>query len=240
MLDESAIGLSATRTQSDGKPDSATPATIHPGLERRKMDRRENPMRPWSGLFGPLRRSQGRRSTDRGHYVDVYTRRDVALLLAIFVLNVGDAFFTMLWLGRGGREANPIMDFLLDIGPGAFIAQKCFVVGFWLLFLMIHKNFRIARIGLYTALTVYSLLMVLHFGIIALDITPHRDDFDADAMAHEQMILSGHAPAKIDSGTLLDDEPASNSTSLRPATIDDRGQGTGNDQGVGRNGEEED
>lgn len=109
------------------------------------------------------------------------------LLLAIFVLNVGDAFFTMLWLGRGGREANPIMDFFLDIGPGAFIAQKCFIVGFWLLVLVVHKNFRFARVGLYAALTVYTLLMVLHFGIIALGITPRTAQFDASP---EMLILS--------------------------------------------------
>ena len=39
------------------------------------------------------------------------------------------------------------MDFFLDIGPGAFLVQKCFVVGAWLLLLLVHKNFRFARIG---------------------------------------------------------------------------------------------
>ena len=90
----------------------------------------------------------------------------------MFVLNVLDAFFTMLWLSRGGREANPIMDFFLDIGPHAFIAQKCFFVGFWLVLLVVHKNFRFARLGLYVAFAVYGTLLVIHFGIIALGIEP--------------------------------------------------------------------
>jgi hypothetical protein len=66
------------------------------------------------------------------------------------------------------------MDFLLDIGPWAFIAQKCLVVGLWLVILVVHKNFRLARIGLYSALVVYGLLLIVHFGIIVLGIEPTR------------------------------------------------------------------
>ena len=104
--------------------------------------------------------------------MDRYTKRDVALLLTVFLLNVGDAFFTMSWLSRGGKEANPVMDFFLDIGPGAFLAQKCLVVGIWLLVLVVHKNFRFARTGLYATLLVYAALMLVHFSIIFFDVEP--------------------------------------------------------------------
>ncbi len=142
------------------------------GVERRHDDRRRTPTRLLIGIFGPRRRADGRRETDRIGYVDRYSRREAVLILSVFVMNVGDAFFTMLWLDRGGREANPLMDFFLDIGPGAFLAQKCIVVGGWLFVLLVHKNFRFARIGLYTSLTAYGVLMIIHFGIIALGITP--------------------------------------------------------------------
>jgi len=142
------------------------------GEERRGGDRRRVPTRPWSGLVAPSRRSQGRRQGDREGYVDRYTKQDVILLLTIFLLNVGDALMTLLWLERGGREANPIMEFFLDIGPWAFLVQKCLVVGLWLVILLIHKNFRLARIGLYSALVVYGTLMIVHFGIVAFDIEP--------------------------------------------------------------------
>ncbi len=145
------------------------------GDDLRASERRQQPTRPWVGWLGPLRRAKGRRTADHRGYVDVYDRKDVALLLAIFLLNVGDAFFTMIWLNRGGREANPVMNFLLDISPGAFIAQKCFVVGLWLMVLLIHKNFRFARLGLKLTLGVYALLFLLHFGIIAFDISPPRE-----------------------------------------------------------------
>jgi hypothetical protein len=119
---------------------------------------------------------EGRRESDRMGYVDRYTPRDVALLLSVFLLNVGDALMTMRWLDRGGREANPVMDFFLDIGPGAFLFQKCLVVGFWLLILLVHKNFRFARIGLYASLVVYAALMAVHFSLVAFDVGPPRDD----------------------------------------------------------------
>lgn len=129
----------------------------------------------------PSRRSQGRRQSDREGYVDRYTRQDVVLLLTIFLLNVGDALMTLLWLDRGGREANPIMDFFLDIGPWAFLVQKCLVVGLWLVILVVHKNFRLARIGLYSALVVYGTLMIVHFGIVAFGVEPPATARPTDA-----------------------------------------------------------
>jgi hypothetical protein len=162
--------------------------------DRRDNDRRDQPTSPLSGLFGPLRRAAGRRETDQMGYVDRYTRRDVALILAVFLMNVGDAFFTMLWLNRGGKEANPVMDFFLDIGPTAFLIQKCIVVGIWLVVLLVHKNFRFARIGIYVTFTAYGLLMILHFGIIATGVEPH----DPGRLVNEPIILErsveSHAP----------------------------------------------
>ncbi len=109
--------------------------------------------------------------------------------MSVFLLNVGDAFFTMRWLSRGGREANPVMDFFLDIGPSAFLAQKCLVVGFWLLLLLVHKNFRFARVGLYASLAVYAVLMIIHFGIIAFDIEPPPNIEGKNAQAEPAAII---------------------------------------------------
>ena len=161
--------------------------------ERRDADRRRQPTRPWTGIWGPLRRARGRRKSDEAGYVDRYTRRDVALILAVFVMNVGDAFFTMLWLDRGGKEANPVMDFFLDIGPGAFLIQKCIVVGAWLVVLLVHKNFRFARIGLYVSLVVYAVLMLIHFGIIALGIEPPdaHDDVKSKVILERDLPQAG-------------------------------------------------
>lgn len=150
--------------------------------ERRNADRRNRPTAPWKDLFSPLRRARGRRASDQNGYVDRYSKRDVGLLFAIFLLNIADAFMTMLWLHRGGREANPIMEFFLDIGPVAFLAQKCLIVGFWLILLLVHKNFRFAKIGLYASLAVYALLLIVHFGIVAFDIQPPPRSANVDAL----------------------------------------------------------
>ena len=148
------------------------------GPDRRASERRKQPTRPWARWLGPLRREQGRRRTDRVGYVDRYSRREVALILAVFLMNVADAFLTLLWLERGGQEANPFMDFFLDIGPGAFLVQKCGIVGIWLVILLVHKNFRFARLGLYASLVVYAALMLVHFGILAFDVAPPPDPRD--------------------------------------------------------------
>jgi len=165
------------------------------GGERRNTDRRLQPTRPWIGMLGPLRRARGRRTSDQAGYVDRYSRRDVALILTVFVMNVGDAFFTMLWVARGGEEANPVMDFFIEIGPGAFLIQKCIVVGAWLVVLLVHKNFRFARIGLYGSLVVYAVLMLVHFGIIALGIEPpDSSDLTDSEMSFERGLVESPGP----------------------------------------------
>ncbi len=172
----------------DGDSESSNESEPWNGTDRRQADRRSAPTPALTGVFQPRRRADGRREDDRAGYVDRYTPRDVALLMTIFLLNVGDAFFTMRWLNRGGLEANPVMDFFLDIGPGAFLAQKCLVVGFWLVLLLVHKNFRFARIGLYASLAVYALLMAIHFAIVAFGVEPPKQA-DADAALDPSAII---------------------------------------------------
>jgi len=157
------------------------------GPDRRTADRRDGPTRLLPARATPARREGGRRDTDHSSYVDRYTKRDVALLMTIFLLNVGDALLTMMWLERGGREANPVMDFFLDIGPTAFLVQKCLVVGFWLVILLAHKNFRFARLGLYASLVVYAMLMIIHFSIIALKIEPPPETDSPDAATEREL-----------------------------------------------------
>lgn len=140
--------------------------------------------------------------SDQTGYVDRYSRYDVALILAVFLMNVGDAFFTMLWLDRGGKEANPVMDFFLDIGPTAFLIQKCIVVGAWLLVLLVHKNFRFARAGLHISLLAYLVLTFLHFGILASGIDPH-DAASSDSIQEDATSLDADAPQQQ---AVVDDE----------------------------------
>ena len=134
---------------------------------RRGPDRRTRPTSAWRALLGPNRRKGGRRAGEvRNTFVDRFTGWDVSLLVLILVLNILDAFFTLRWIQQGGAEANPFMAYMLELGDGFFLAQKCFVVGIWLIVLTVHKNFRLAQIGLYSLAAVYSLLLVGHIVLI--------------------------------------------------------------------------
>jgi hypothetical protein len=134
-----------------------------PDERRGRGDRRSRPTRPWDSLRGWNRRREARRQAEAQVYVDVFKARDGLLLIAIFLLNLLDAGFTLVYLSKGGTEANPAMAQLLSIGSYAFLAQKCAVVAVWLLFLTVHKNFRVARYGLWSLLALYAGVLAYHF-----------------------------------------------------------------------------
>jgi len=170
---------------------SDPPGAEKPGLfvERRSgADRRQRPTPALSVLRSGGQRRAGRRQGDTERtYVDHFTPGDVALLLSIFLLNIFDALFTLLWLQRGGAEANPFMAFLLEMGEGAFLLQKCIVVGIWLVILLIHKNFRLARIGLYSLAAVYTLVILGHFALMTSGVDPAQPPVvDMDVFSSEE------------------------------------------------------
>lgn len=175
----------------DPESDDATRAaqpTLWPESERRSgSDRRHRPTPFWSAFLGPRRRHGGRRhgETDRT-YVDRFTRRDVVLVIAILVLNVLDALFTLVWVQRGGSEGNPLMAWILELGSSAFLIQKTFVVGLWLLLLVVHKNFRLARLGLWALAGIYSLLILYHLALIGSGVDPRDGGGLRDEIGSEQ------------------------------------------------------
>jgi len=162
-------------SESVDTPSSPRSATWTGRERRRRSDRRSGPtsgLAAWLGL-GPRRRRSGRRTGETENtYVDLYSRRDLMLLMGVFVLNVFDAFFTLRWLQMGGGEGNPIMHAALERGPRVFLFQKCLVVGLWLVLLIAHKNFRIARHGLWMLLGFYGAVFVYHFVLQAGGFAP--------------------------------------------------------------------
>lgn len=147
-----------------GSSENDAPEPTWPHVDRRaNSDRRSRPTRSWDSLLGRRRRASGRRADELdGAYVDRFGAREIGLVLAIFALNIFDAFCTLIWLNRGGAEGNPVMEWALEAGDSVFLFQKCIVAGLWLLILLVHKNFRIARFGLWSLLAVYALVAVYH------------------------------------------------------------------------------
>jgi hypothetical protein len=133
-----------------------------PAAERRLSDRRRQPTRPWDAVWGWARRRGGRREADTRIYVDVFQTQDILMILGVFFLNLADALFTLVYLNQGGSEANPWMAHLLEISDSAFLFQKCVVVGIWLVYLTIHKNWALARLGLRVLFVLYAVLLLYH------------------------------------------------------------------------------
>ncbi len=137
-----------------------------PYVERRRQrDRRARPTRWWDALQGAKRRKYGRRVSEgesENIFVDLYEKRDGALILGIFLLNILDAALTLVHISQGGEEVNPLMAHLLDLGTYTFLYEKCAVVGICLITLAIHKTFKLARRSSVFLLCVYSTLAVYH------------------------------------------------------------------------------
>ena len=109
------------------------------------------------------RRTSGRRAGETENiYVDVYSPRLVLLLLFFFALTVVDSVSTLVYLGKGGRELNPLAQWMIDQGGTFFVMAKGVVSGLCLLFVMLHKNFSAARVALAVGFTFYFLLAAYH------------------------------------------------------------------------------
>jgi len=134
------------------------------GLEYRGRDRRQRPTPRVSrySLWGGRRRAPRRKGEREASFVDLYGMRLFLLVLWIALMNVGDSFFTLVHLQAGGVELNPVAKLLLETGRWNFVFSKSLLIGLALVVLAIHKNFYLARIGLWTAAGTYTCLVGYH------------------------------------------------------------------------------
>jgi hypothetical protein len=112
------------------------------------------------------RRRAARRGEERGgNFVDRYSIRLLALILWVALMNIGDSYFTLVHLQAGGVELNPIAAALLGTGRVGFVFVKSFLIALALCVLCIHKNFFLARAGLWIAAGSYTLLFAYHLSL---------------------------------------------------------------------------
>jgi hypothetical protein len=142
----------------------AAPYHAWPYVDRRKgVDRRGRPTSILAGLMPGGARARGRRrGEDRNIYVDRYAKSDLVFATVILVLNILDAWLTIVYLGYGGAEANPVARKLLEAGCGWFLGVKGFAVSACLLFLVLHKTFSLVKPALRLLVLFYGLLLVYH------------------------------------------------------------------------------
>jgi hypothetical protein len=138
--------------------------------ERRTADRRRRPTPMLSrfALSGGRRRTVRRLDEREGAFVDVHGPRLLLLALAIVALNVLDAWFTLLFLSHGGTELNPFVQSILDLGghPWPFLTFKTIGIGLACAFLVVTKNFRPARLGIWFVFAGYCVLLGWHLYLL--------------------------------------------------------------------------
>jgi hypothetical protein len=134
----------------------------------RGPDRRQRPTPRWSryALWGGRRHGPRRGEELEGSFVDQYSRRLFILMIWIGLMNIGDSFFTLFHLQAGGIELNPFAAMLLGTGRTGFVVTKSLLISIPLLVLCLHKNFQLARIGLWVAACCYSLLFLYHLWLL--------------------------------------------------------------------------
>lgn len=153
----------ATQGVEAGEEASASPRPAQANAQR-GADRRRKPTPRLSrfALFGGRRREVRREEEFEGSFVDRYGIGIFLAVVWIALMNIGDSFFTLVHLQAGGIELNPVAQLLLDTGRWSFVFIKSFLIALALTVLAVHKNFYLARIGLWTAAGTYTLLVGYH------------------------------------------------------------------------------
>jgi hypothetical protein len=114
-------------------------------IERRHLtDHRRTPTRPLSrySLWGHRRRAR-REAEDKNYYVDRYEPRYFILISLILALCVLDAYFTLKIIDFGGKELNLLMLVFIYKKPISALVFKYLVTAVSIIFILIHKNFRV-------------------------------------------------------------------------------------------------
>ena len=97
-----------------------------------------------------------------GSYVDLYGSWVLFWVLWVALMNVGDSFFTIVHLQAGGVEVNPVAAEMLKTGRFGFVFIKAVMIGAALMVLTLHKNFQLARVGLWLSTVAYTALVIYH------------------------------------------------------------------------------
>lgn len=117
------------------------------GLDRRSIrNRRYRSTRVLSRHSHKGKRQHARRAEDKqsnGYYIDRYGPKLLLACVAILLLCLADAYFTIQIINSGGEELNALMDMLIRESILIFIVSKYFMTSGSLIFLVAHRNFTV-------------------------------------------------------------------------------------------------
>lgn len=161
-------GLAAKASGSGMVSDS-----LYKGPERRSQENRRNftPRTFWLCLLKPRRFSGRRRSDRRYPLMDAFDSSAMFLAVTLIVLSLTDAFLTLNILAGGGREVNPVMNYMLGFGTFTFVSSKMLMTaapiaaltaaGNLLVFGYIRvRTITAVLVGIYTGLIMYEIAIL--------------------------------------------------------------------------------
>lgn len=131
-------------------------------------DRRRHKMLPALFSRHRRRRSVGRRKGDTIGYVDYYDWQTWRIALSILILSLLDAGMTGVEIFSGKvREANPLMNLAIEQGGMyTFYSVKAAMTALPLAILVLHKEWRLARITARFCLWSYVLVAFYHVYLV--------------------------------------------------------------------------
>lgn len=119
-------------------------------------------------IFGRRKDFRRKAELQKGGYVDQYSSVLFFFLVLIVVLNILDAFFTLMILNLKGWEANPVVRSVIDLYGTKFWIWKFSIVSFSIALLCLHSRFKLVKeviIGisfLYFAVVFYQIFLLIH------------------------------------------------------------------------------
>jgi len=134
-------------------------------------ERRRTPTKPFGRYALRGRRMRSWRESDANYYVDRYETKYFALICAVLLLGVLDAYFTIRILHMGGSEINALMRPLLDRKPALAIVAKYLSLAGSIIIILVHKNYIIfgrlkVRHLLLAVLVLYGLLVLYEAHVV--------------------------------------------------------------------------
>jgi hypothetical protein len=138
--------------------------------KRGSVDRRQHKFLPAIFSRHHRRQNTGRREEDTIGYVDFYDWKTWVVAISVLVLSLLDGIMTSTQIIAGRvQEANPLMRMAINrSGIYTFCCLKAAMTAVPMAILVLHKEWRLARITARICLAIYILIAFYHFVLVVL------------------------------------------------------------------------
>ena len=137
------------------------------GDKRTGLDRRVNRGFTLKSLFIGGRREEIRRQKDKLKIflADRYSSTIFVAIVVILFFSVIDGLLTLILIGHGAKEINPLLAYLLEIEPMLFMTVKYLLTCVSLVIFLIFRNVFLQRIKIYSS-TLFSIFICVFATVI--------------------------------------------------------------------------